>query len=81
MPIYSSMLVDASGTDYLEKIQVVEKVLQELGAADDKILTVLNKADLIDHNHGSQKVGFFVSAKTGQGLEELLGKIEIELDK
>jgi len=74
-------VVDASGTDYLEKMQVVEKVLQELGAADEKILTVLNKADLIEHIHGSQKVGFFVSAKTGQGLEELLGKIEIKLDK
>jgi len=70
-------VVDASGPDYLDKIQVVEKVLQDLGAEPDKILTVFNKVDIIDFHPGNE--GNFVSAKTGKGIEELLGKIELQL--
>lgn len=73
-------VVDVSGPDHLDEIQVVEKVLRELGAELDKILTVFNKADLIDINPGSE-VGHFVSAKTGKGIEELLGRIETKLDE
>jgi GTP-binding protein HflX len=74
-------VVDAADPNYLDKIQIVERVLQELGAEPDKIITVLNKADLIDHRPGSQKVGFFVSAKTGTGLGELLVKIKTKLNE
>jgi GTPase len=72
-------VVDASGPDYLDKIQVVEKVLQDLGAEPDKILTVFNKADLIDFDPGNEKVNNIVSAKTGKGIEALLDKIEKNL--
>lgn len=69
-------VVDAAAVDHREKIQVVEKVLEELGAEPGKILTVYNKTDLIDVDSHRTKAGLFVSALTGSGIDELLLKID-----
>lgn len=74
-------VVDISDLEYLDKIQVVEEVLHELGADPDKILTVFNKVDMVDIISGNEKVGSYVSAKTGAGIKELLDTIETRLAK
>ncbi len=70
-------VVDISDPDALDKAAVVEKVLQELGADQDRILTVYNKADLLESQPDSGANALFVSALTGQGLETLLSRLEI----
>jgi GTPase len=54
-------------------------VLRELGAADKPILTVFNKidaADAVARNRGAHLApdGFFLSAKTGEGLDQLVDR-------
>ncbi|HZJ84140.1 MAG TPA: GTPase HflX [Syntrophomonadaceae bacterium] len=68
-------VVDVFDPNYMEKILVVEEVLQELGADLDKVITVLNKADLLD-NIPSGGGDIYISAKTGLGLDKLLTRIE-----
>jgi GTP-binding protein HflX len=68
-------VVDISQPDYLERISVVEKVLEGLGASREKILTVFNKADLIEDSEGLTNGGIYVSARTGFGIKSLLQKI------
>jgi GTP-binding protein HflX len=72
-------LVDVSHPDYPNQVQTVLGVLKELQAEHIPILTVYNKKDMIPaaesrrlarHNH------FLVSARTGEGIEELLDRIE-----
>lgn len=72
-------VVDAAAPDYLDRIQVVEKVLKELGAEPDKIMTVFNKTDLITHNPDCGEDVIYVSAKTGRGIETLLHRVETRL--
>lgn len=72
-------VVDVSAPDHRDKMSVVEKVLQELGADPEKIMTVFNKTDLLDFIPDSQKAGYFVSAQTGSGMEELMIRIEEKL--
>ncbi len=72
-------VVDVSDPDYLDKLLVVEKVLQELGADPDQILTVFNKTDMVDCIPGHEAAGSFVSAKTGSGIKALLDKVETRL--
>ena len=72
-------VVDIAGVDSLEKEQVVEKVLQELGAAPEKIMTVYNKTDLLDFETGGDSGRIFVSARTGAGIRELLAALERKL--
>lgn len=68
-------VVDASDPDYMDKMQVVEEVLTELGAEKEKIITVLNKADLIPSTENETKPDIFVSARTGSGLDDLIDRL------
>lgn len=67
-------VVDITEPDYLDKIEVVEDVLNTLGADKSCILTVFNKIDLAAELDMDQK-GLMVSAHTGRGLDELLKTI------
>jgi GTP-binding protein HflX len=70
-------IVDVSNPGTLKQIESVDKVLEEVGCGERPILIVLNKIDII------KKVGELemlqtlfpdavcISAKTGQGLEQL----------
>ncbi len=77
-------VVDVSDPNYLNKIRVVEKVLEELGADQDRIITVFNKVDLLEEqpDQGS-KGSIYLSARSGQGLATLLELIQqrLSLDK
>ncbi|MEQ8201535.1 MAG: GTPase HflX [Syntrophomonadaceae bacterium] len=72
-------IIDVAGEDSLEKEQVVDKVLRELGAVPEKIMTVYNKTDLLDFERGAGNGQLFISAKTGDGIRELLAAIENKL--
>jgi GTP-binding protein HflX len=83
-------VVDVSHPYLAEMIEAVEKVLQELQIGDKNILMVFNKCDLVGGNHFKfQKKelktkypdSVFISARSGQGLEQLQQKIDYFLEK
>jgi len=71
------LVLDVSDPDREQKQEVVLDVLKEIGAGDHPILTVYNKADLLDAGAAKQLTGdgLLVSAATGEGLERLVADI------
>ncbi|MBO5065039.1 MAG: GTPase HflX [Clostridia bacterium] len=67
---------DASSEECAEHYRVTNELLDELGCGDKPIITVLNKCDAVTESD-IPIVGnsVRVSAKTGEGLSELLEKI------
>ena len=75
------LLVDASDPDAEEQVKVTEETLSELGAAGKPTLYVFNKCD-----RGAANIGRFgiempenvayISAATGQGIENFVSKLE-----
>lgn len=74
-------VVDIADPYYFEKMEVVENVLQDLGANPERIVNVFNKADLLDLYPENAARGVFISAKTGKGLAALLARINEEMEK
>lgn len=79
-------VVDASHPDPARQLQTVRDVLTEVEATDIKELVVFNKCDLIDETQalalrGMEPGCLLVSAATGEGMEELLVKIETLLPR
>ena len=70
-------VVDISDPDYLEKLEVVEELLLELGAERERIITIFNKVDKCPELPGGE--GIYISAKSGQGLTMLLRTISDRL--
>jgi GTP-binding protein HflX len=82
---------DISNPHHDELDDEVHKILEELGVADRPILRVLNKLDrltaeereALDHNgkanHGRDEGPVLVSAMTGEGIDELLRRIDVAL--
>lgn len=76
-------VVDASNADFPEQMAQVERVLQEIGAADIPQILVFNKMDALaderrplelqDHYEvaGHLLPRLFVSARSGEGLDQL----------
>ena len=74
-------VIDASGPNWREQADVVDRLIVELGAAETPRLEVFNKCDLAGGDilpHGEDIVS--VSAKTGAGLDRLLAAIGKRLD-
>ena len=74
-------VIDASNPEWREQAEVVEKLIAELGAEQTPRIDVFNKCDKCPAEilpHGVDIVS--ISAKTGQGLDELLEKIGGHLD-
>lgn len=71
-------VVDASGEEPDVQMQVVYETLQQLGVKDRPIVTALNKSDLpakhIVKDLRADRV-VHISAKTGEGLDELIDNI------
>ena len=74
------IVLDSSDSEFLEQLEVTEKLLGELGASDKPTLYVFNKCDkglsgnipnVIDVNNA-----VFISAITGQGIEQFCEKLE-----
>jgi GTP-binding protein HflX len=79
-------VVDASHPDPGSQIQTVRDVLAEVEATDIQELVVFNKCDLIDETErlalrGMEPGCLLVSAATGEGIAELLQRIESLLPK
>ena len=81
---YSDLIVhvvDAAHPDPAGQIRTVREVIAEIGASDIPELIVFNKCDLIDDDRvielrGLESGAVFVSAATGEGIPELLERIE-----
>ncbi len=71
-------VVDSSYPHCQRHIDVVEALLTELGAADTPCVLVYNKWDIGGDFLGAPS-GLRVSAKTGEGTEELLRRIEANI--
>ncbi|MDD3270463.1 MAG: GTPase HflX [Syntrophomonadaceae bacterium] len=71
-------VVDISDPAYMDKMGVVEKVLEELGAEKEKIITVFNKADLLAAD-GTMEGSRYISARTGLGIDKLLNELDTKL--
>ncbi len=68
--------------ELLGQIRAVDEVLDEIGADQPRIL-VLAKADLVDADRRAELAlrhpqGLLVSALTGEGLDELVARLELE---
>ena len=69
-------ICDASSEECAEHYRVTMELLEELGCADKPIITVLNKCDLVNDTQLPLVTNcVHVSAKTGEGLTELLKKV------
>ncbi len=71
-------VIDAAMSDDMERIGEVERVLREIGAGDQPVLRVFNKADIIPDTlqAGDDACpAVRVSALTGAGVEELRAKV------
>ena len=74
-------VIDASNPEWREQAAVVDQLIMDLGAAETPRLEVFNKCDLWTGEirpHGDNIVS--ISARTGEGVEELLAAIAKILD-
>lgn len=79
-------VVDASHPDPAGQIQTVRDVLAEVDASKIQELVVFNKCDLVNQTQqlalrGMEPGSLLVSAHTGEGISDLLAKIEQLLPK
>lgn len=77
-------VVDASHPDPGAQLQTVRDVIAEVGARDIPEIVVFNKSDLISPGsalalRGLEPTALFVSAKTGEGVDLLLERIDERL--
>lgn len=76
------ILTDASDPNFREQLEVTEKLLADLGASDKPILYVFNKCDKGFAELGRIGVAAqsdsiaYISALTGQGIEQMIEKLE-----
>lgn len=71
-------VIDASLPDHMDRIEEVERVLEQIGAAGRPVLRVFNKADIIPGGLQADELACpaaRISALTGAGVEELLAKV------
>ncbi len=75
-------VIDSSSPEMENHIEVVRKLLEELGCGDKPVIGVFNKLDMAK-NEGCGKFGFTktvrISAKNGDGICDLLRAMEDEL--
>ena len=75
-------VIDISNPRWQEQAAVVDSLVRDLGAQQTPCLRVYNKSDLFWGDlrpHGEDEVN--ISAKTGEGVEDLLAAIDRLLDK
>ena len=74
-------VIDVSNPEWREQAEVVDRLIQELGAAETPRIEVFNKCDRYTGDivpHGEDIAS--ISAKTGEGLDHLLEMIGSRLD-
>ena len=80
---YSDLIfhvVDASNPQKEKHMEVVYETLKQLGAVGSDVITVFNKMDLVEHDmvlkDPKAQVTVKISARTGEGVDELLSEAE-----
>ncbi len=68
-------VLDASEPDVQERMKITQELLNDLGCAEIPQIHVLNKADLVDIPKISDFENVWISAKHGDGLDQLLTAI------
>ena len=74
-------VIDSSNPEWMAQAQVVDRLIRELGADQTPCIRVFNKCDRYSPDirpHGEDIV--CISAKTGEGLDELVAAIAKRLD-
>lgn len=72
-------VVDASYESFDFQIDVTEKVLKEIGAESKRKILLFNKIDKVAYDDGIIPSGedvLYISAKTGEGMDQLIAKIK-----
>lgn len=69
-------ICDASNDECAEHYKVTMDLLEELGCGDKPIITVLNKCDLVNDISIPMGKSVRVSARTGEGLPQLLEAVK-----
>jgi GTP-binding protein HflX len=72
-------IVDITHPKADAQMAAVEKILQELGVAAIPTLTVWNKIDACPYPLESEDHTFQISARTGEGVDRLLARVEASL--
>ena len=75
-------VVDVNDINAREKILTTKRILKDTGVSDEKIsemINVYNKIDLSKSNYYKNQNRIFISALTGEGIENLKGNIEKKL--
>ena len=75
-------VIDISNPMWMEQAEIVDDLIRELGAEQTSCIRVYNKSDLYWGDirpHGEGTVN--ISAKTGEGLQDLLNLIDRTLDR
>ncbi len=70
---------DVADENFAEQQEVVLSVLSDLGAGDKPLLHVYNKCDLVPELTVDKDNTILISAKTGQGVDEMLAAIRDRL--
>lgn len=80
---YSDLIfhvVDASNPQREKHMEVVYETLKQLGAVGSDVITVFNKMDLVEHDmvlkDPKAQMTVKISARTGEGVDELLSEAE-----
>ena len=76
------ILIDSSDVEHRAQLEITEKILSELGASGKPTIYAFNKCDQaaaelsVIGRHAATENVVYISAKTGQGIELLVKKIE-----
>ena len=65
-------VVDVSNPEYGVQMEVAQKLLDSLGVKEEVIITVFNQIDKAESELPNLPNSVFLSAKTGEGVDELL---------
>jgi GTPase len=80
-------VADASSSDLVQQIEAVRTVLHEIGASGIPEVVALNKVDRVSEHERARALArvdgpaVAISARTGEGLDELMGSIEAALPR
>ncbi|MDO8735183.1 MAG: GTPase HflX [Elusimicrobiota bacterium] len=73
-------LIDISDKNYKDNEKTVMGVLKEIGADKLTIINACNKCDLLKSKPNRSENNFYLSAKTGEGVQELLSAISAKFE-
>ena len=74
-------VVDASNPSWVEQVETVEQVLNDLGAADKPVIIAFNKMDMVDDPLMVQRLAarypyvVYLAARKGEGIDTLEAEI------